>query len=89
MPSTRLTNVLFIWDLTFCSERGTWSNHVLEILWELNMMECFYEIQVCDLESAHQLLKEKEIASWGSEDIQNRSLGTIICTNLSTPKRII
>ena len=64
MPPTRLTKKIFIWDLTYCQERGTWSNHILEIFRELNAVECFNEILTHDPESAYQILKENEVASW-------------------------
>ena len=64
MPPTRLTNKIFIWDLTYCQERTTWSNHILEIFRELNAVECFNEILTHDPESAYQILKENEVASW-------------------------
>ena len=67
LPPDRISSHIFLWDLNFSSKPGSWSYHIKCIFEELNSIECYNDIQPCDVDNAYQAIKGNREAIWNQE----------------------
>jgi hypothetical protein len=63
----RLTSKVFLWDLGYSANSGSWSYCAKTVLDELNMLECFNNIEPCDLVCSFNKLKQIYETNWNQE----------------------
>jgi hypothetical protein len=64
LPATRLTNIIFLWDIEHFSKPNTWPSHIKSIFEEISHENIFQNLVSCDLELAYEALRSNEIISW-------------------------
>ena len=64
LPFNRLTKYVFRWDLKNCNKKGTWSNHVRNVLYDIDLGHYFDNMHVCNLDLAYRSLLENETCRW-------------------------
>ena len=62
----RITFKIFLWDLNFHAQRGSWTHGVHEIFKEINTENCFENITPCDPEHVYSKLLENETTKWNT-----------------------
>ena len=67
LPTTRITSQVFLWDLSYSSQAGSWAFFVKNLFTEIGLAICFEEIMPCDLELAKQQLHDTYQATWNLE----------------------
>ena len=67
LPTTRITSQVFLWDLSYSSQAGSWAFFVKNLFTEIGLAICFEEIMPCDLELVKQQLHDTYQATWNIE----------------------
>ena len=64
LSSDRITNYIFRWDIRHCHKRGTWSNYVRNILYDIDLGNHFDNAYMCSLDLAYSSLIQNETHRW-------------------------
>lgn len=64
IPSYRLTNKVFLWDLTFAHKKGSWANSVLSIFHDIGIQRSFDSLITCDMQDCYERLKSAQVNKW-------------------------
>ena len=66
LPDTRLTNKIFLWDLSFKDKAGSWSNALNKLLSETEIEYNFENLLPYNLDQMYYILKSIERDAWNS-----------------------
>ena len=64
LPDTRLTNNIFLWDLSFKDKAGSWSNVLNKLLSETEIEYNFENLLPYNLHQMYYILKSIERDAW-------------------------